>query len=199
MLHLGFPLKLLLHKVEELLINYGCLKNMAIGIEISSLNDLKILFCDDIDQTWINNDNLSLLYFENKIKYIHNQSSCKTANNNINNNSNSNNRSSLNFRKKRGRKKKRYKWIVKNKLQRPVSKTFGGSIRNSIHYISVIISSNDTHSIMSNVSDYCNTDHINSQVSSDQTNVSDSGPKPALNCIKVITASAPPCDPDGKY
>ena len=202
-----YPLKLLLHKVEEILINYGYLKNMAIGIEILSLNDLKILFCNDIAQIRIN-DNFCSLHFENNYQHIHHQDRYRTANNNnTDNNSNSNNpktqnRSSLNFRKKRGRKKKRYKWIVKNKLQHPVSKTFGeyGSIRNSIDNIS--IRSTDIQSIMSHNSDYCNADNINSRVLSGQIDISRGGNSEygsALNSIKIITAPAPPRDPDGEY
>ena len=86
-----------------------------------------------------------------------------------------------NYNKKRRKKKKRYKWIVKNKLQHPASKTFGeyDNIRNNIGNISTSDSSTDTQSIMSNGSS--------------------SGDSGYRSAPKIITARAPPCDPDEKY
>ena len=55
---------------------------------------------------------------------------------------------------------------------------------------------------MSNSSDYCNAEKLNSQIFSDPINVSSSGNSEygsALKSTKIITARAHPCDPDGNF
>ena len=89
-----YSLKAFLYILEETIIEYGYLKNMSIGIEILSLNDLKILFRDDINDCHmkINNDHSS-------------RSNCTNIHINRNNNNNNNHDSKIEkYKKKRGKK-----------------------------------------------------------------------------------------------
>ena len=182
-----YPLKLLLGIFEDLEIEYGD----RIGIHQSFYDNLKFIFLHDIDKLLVHGDIYTRsLNFNDNVQQWNQKEKCFP--------------NYKNYKKKRGKKKKRYKWIVKGKLQHPVSKIFGknDNIGNSISNISITSSSHtDSESIMNNSSDYSNGDTIDSRVLSDEINISNSESEygSPLGSIKIVTARAPPCDPDGKY
>ena len=158
------------------------------------------------EQTWFeypnkiscNNQSLKKPQF----LFVDNSSSLNSHDNkNSKNNSKNTRNSNKRYHNRRGRKRKRYKWVVKNCLQHPQLKMFNGNINlgcygngtcsgcdeSNIYSNDIIASSCSNHGSMSK-SDYHRAHGLDDIYHNESNSLYDT--------LSNITARAPPCDPD---